>query len=109
MLGTGGTTFFTISKKLRNVSVLLYLPMMEKLLLNSLIIPCYSRHKTRYVNRVSHKRVGHPSVGPLQISDETLTDDPVTMAETIAPSFGSVYLQSVPPPPNDSCSAPVVT
>ena len=35
-------------------------------------------------------------MGPLQISDGTLTDDPLTMAETLASSFVPVYLQSAP-------------
>ena len=35
-------------------------------------------------------------MGPLQASDGTLTDDPLTMADTVASSLGSVYLQSAP-------------
>ena len=43
-----------------------------------------------------HKKVGRPSVDPLQISDGTLTNDPLTMAETLASCFGSMYCR-VPP------------
>lgn len=40
---------------------------------------------------VRRKKIGCPSVGPLCTSSQMLTDDPVTMAETFASSFESVY------------------
>ena len=45
---------------------------------------------------VRHKRVSRPSIGPLRLSDGTLTDDPLAMANTFAYSFASVFDASVP-------------
>ena len=47
-----------------------------------------------------HKKVGRPSVGPLQLSSGQLSDDPSCMAEIFAESFSSVYSRSIPSEPS---------
>ena len=57
---------------------------------------------------VRRKKVGCPTVGPLSISSQVLSDDPVTMAEVFVSSFESVYSLSSPqgtPAPHQMASS----
>ena len=45
---------------------------------------------------IRRKKVGCPSVGPLRLEDNSMTDDPLAMAEALASAFANVYnLQSI--------------
>ena len=45
---------------------------------------------------IRHKKVGCPSVGPLRLEDDSLTDDSYRMAEALASAFESVYVDPIP-------------
>ena len=60
---------------------------------------------------VRRKKVGCPTVGPLSIGGQVLSDDPVTMAEVFASFFESVYSLSPPqgtPAPHQLTSSQMV-
>ena len=48
---------------------------------------------------IRHKRVGRPTVGPIRLQDDSITDDPAAMAEQFVLSFGSVFSAHTPANP----------
>ena len=44
---------------------------------------------------IKHRRVGRPAVGPIKLPDDSLTDEPLTMANCFAEAFSSVFDNSV--------------
>ena len=51
---------------------------------------------------IKHKKVGKPVVGPLRISNDSLTDDPSAMANIFVTSFASVFSIDSPNNPCDN-------
>ena len=49
-----------------------------------------------------HRRVGRPTIGPLKLSDNSISDDPKTMAQCFMQSFAGVFTDVPPqnPAPN---------
>ena len=56
---------------------------------------------------IRHKRVARPSLGPLRLSDGSLSDDPQKMADCFASKFASVFDAAAPDnqAPNRTCSS----
>ena len=48
-----------------------------------------------------HRRVGRPSIGPLKIDDDSVTDDPTLMAKQFASSFLEVFSGVTPQNPSE--------
>ena len=95
-------TFFSANKALKAFSVSSQAAHEEKLVADLKDNP---KLLHSYVRR---KKVGCPTVGPLRVADQILTDDPVIMAEAFASSFESVYTtfcpQTIPAPHQQSHS-----
>ena len=83
-------SFFAVNRTLRNFAIASQAEyeqnLMEEFKSNPKQLHAYLRRK----------KVGCPTVGPLETSDGGLTDDPYLMAEAFASSFESVYAKNLP-------------
>ena len=58
---------------------------------------------------IKNRKIGRPTIGPLRLGDNSLTDDPSTMAACFAVSFSSVFNNEVHnnPHPHQICSSQI--
>ena len=49
-----------------------------------------------FYSYLKHRKVRRPSIGPIKLPDNSLTDDPLIMANCFVDSFASVFANDIP-------------